>query len=641
MTTVDALLTLQDIADLARVQRSVVSKWRARPRVRGRLMPFPAPADTTGGTERFARDAIVEWLERTGRGNNPEVRLDAPALDPPPAAGLNTLVTLLCLRSLLDDDLTGTTAAERAAHAGEIDPGDEFLLREITTATPSTAELRFVDDLMAASFGAADALDRLDGGRLGRALGARDVTPDAIDLLRAVAAGCRLHLGEDATLVHLGGAQSWALPVAEPFGRLAAPGDDPDRRALRRRAAIRGRDVAAPDDGPTVWLCSVLGREPQAALDALDDIVLELGSGDVAVLVGSAGVLCDELRGALEHARAATLRSAALVLALRLPRGLWREAHRQALGVWICVGGADMHRPRVADLGALPRAEVDQGDLTADVAAVLARDGRRAFRYARPHELATILAARAAVVPRGVRAARPETTNATTHLSRIQAATLITAEPIPGHDVLVTAASGAMERHHRSLGELATSSLARMRCGTRVDVAHADPAGTVVVLGAHEGAVSCALDPFDVAERYPRAARTEPGDVVFAERPRPRALVDDHGGSLVGSPSRILRLHPTAGIGPHTLATLINRLPAEATEWQGWSIPVLDATAADGLETALRAAAAHRGAVRARLDTVDELIAALIDGVAAGAVTPAPPNTTLGPLHRAQNEKGP
>jgi hypothetical protein len=92
----------------------------------------------------------------------------------------------------------------------------------------------------------------------------------------------------------------------------------------------------------------------------------------------------------------------------------------------------------------------------------------------------------------------------------------------------------------------------------------------------------------------------------------------------VASPSRILRLHPNAGLGPHTVAAIINRLPNEATEWQAWSVPVLDPAAAEHLEDALTAAANYEAAVSRRLDAVRDLIESMIDGVAAGAVTLKP-----------------
>src|SRR5450830_110305 len=65
------LLTLPDVAALARVQRPVVSMWRSRSRDSD--LPFPAPAIRTGKQELFDAGAVTEWLVATGRGNNPHV----------------------------------------------------------------------------------------------------------------------------------------------------------------------------------------------------------------------------------------------------------------------------------------------------------------------------------------------------------------------------------------------------------------------------------------------------------------------------------------------------------------------------------------------------------------------------------------
>lgn len=132
---------------------------------------------------------------------------------------------------------------------------------------------------------------------------------------------------------------------------------------------------------------------------------------------------------------------------------------------------------------------------------------------------------------------------------------------------------------------------------------------------------SSRLDPFDAARLYPRAARTDPGDVVFADRPRPTARVDEHGGSLVASPSKILRIGSQAGIGPHAMAAIINRLPNEPREWQTWNVPILDANELELLEDALLAAADHETTLRRHWDATRDLVTAMIDGVAAGAVT--------------------
>ena len=90
MNSAASTLTMQDVADLAHVRRSTVSMWRNRPMARGQFLPFPAPVGATNGVEQFSREEIVNWLEHSGRGNNHEHRLDAPALSPPAGISLET-----------------------------------------------------------------------------------------------------------------------------------------------------------------------------------------------------------------------------------------------------------------------------------------------------------------------------------------------------------------------------------------------------------------------------------------------------------------------------------------------------------------------------------------------------------------------
>lgn len=621
MTSTAPTLTLQDIADLARVRRPVVSMWRSRPTVRGQMLPFPGPVEVVGGVERFSRDDIVDWLERTGRGNNQEARLDAPALSAPDGMPLEDIVTLLCLRVTTGQELAGTTAKERRDLASRIDPRDEFLLSETAAQDARPDALRFVDELVEASYGPAEALARLENGPLGRAIGARALTGDAVDLLRTIAKACELHLNpEGVPLVYTGGSPGLTMSVATDLPHLVVPENGAESRALRRRAAIRDLEVRADVAGPSIRMLSAVGHERDQALDELDEVVVQLDEADIAIMIGAASIMCDDLRGLDEQKRAQTLRSGRLAMAIRLPRGLWREAHRQALGIWICVGGTSITRPLVADLAAIDRPELDLGDLAADVEGALGAGGARAFRYARPHDLQLILSTRT-VVPRGVRAVRLGTTDPAPHLERIHTATLVTAEAVPSFDVLAAPAPGSIILRRRSLGELSELQQVRVRRGNRVDAVHADAGGTVAVLSADTSAAGFKLDPIEAVRLYPRAARTEPGDLVFVERPRPMARVDLNGGSLVASPSRILRLDRAVGIGPHAVAAIINQLPDEAHEWQAWNIPILDAAEADLLEAALIAAADYAAGLRRRLSAALDLTKALIDGVAAGAVT--------------------
>lgn len=621
MTSSAPTLTLQDIADLAHVRRPVVSMWRSRPTVRGQSLPFPEPVEAAGGVERFSRDDIVAWLERTGRGNNHEARLDAPALSVPDGVALDDLVTLLCLRVASGQELADTTAQERRALASGIDPRDQFLLNEVTSTGTAPDATRFVDELAEASYGPAEALARLENGPLGRVIGARTLTGDAVDLLRTITKACELHLDpEGVPLVYTGGSPDLTMSLATDLPYLVVPENGAESRALRRRAAIRDLEVRADHPGPSIRVLSVIGHDRDQALDELDEVVVQLGEADIAIMIGAASVMCDDLRGLDEQKRAQTLRSGCLAMAIRLPRGLWREAHRQALGIWVCVGSTSITRPLVADLAAVARRELDLGDLASDVEGALGAGVARAFRYARPHDLQLILSTRT-VVPRGVRAVRLGATDPASHLERIHAATLVTAEAAPSLDVLAAPAPGSIILRRRSLGELNELQQVRVRRGNRIDAAHAYAAGTVAVLSADTSAAGFKLDPIEAVRLYPRATRTELGDLVFVERPRPMARVDLKGGSLVASPSRILRLDRAVGIGPHAVAAIINQLPDEAHEWQAWNIPILDAAEADLLEAALIAAADYAAGMRRRLSAALDLTKALIDAVAAGAVT--------------------
>ncbi|MGH4015389.1 MAG: hypothetical protein ACRDSL_15980 [Pseudonocardiaceae bacterium] len=80
-SSVPLQMTLGDVARLAKVQRPVVSVWRTRSAASA--APFPEPFATVRGEERFDADAVVEWLELTGRGNNPTMREDCAAFASP------------------------------------------------------------------------------------------------------------------------------------------------------------------------------------------------------------------------------------------------------------------------------------------------------------------------------------------------------------------------------------------------------------------------------------------------------------------------------------------------------------------------------------------------------------------------------
>lgn len=614
------LLTLHDIAQLAGVTRQAVTNWRRRTTVRGEFLPFPAAATTRAGVDFFDREQILDWLERTGRGRNLESRIEAPSLSVPDAVTFNDAVTMLALRSAVGDDLGQRSGAELIALAEEIDPNDRFLLTEARAISTDQALASYVDELVEGSFGPRDALNRLYGTRLARWGAGRGLTDELVGLLKAIADACGEHLGASDVAVELR-LDPRARAIGSGFAGVIA-GAEPEDRAMVRHLLIEGVD-RVDAAWPLVRVITAVGRSDQEALEIADAVALELGASDVAVLLGPSSALCDPLRGDMARARSQTLEMGSVVAAFRLPRGMWREAHRQNVAIWILRGGVDADRIVVADLTS---ESIDAGDLVSDIVAALDESSARAFRYGRSI-LQQEARGRSPVVAAGIRAVQLIGSGLPSERDRVNEATLATRDAVAGFDVLVTRAPAAIVTTPRSLGEMVESRRIELLKGCRLDVADADPTGTIGVLSADPTSDRLQIDPLVAERRYPHARRTQPGDVVFTDRPRPAAIVDQVGGSIIMVGSRGLRLPQGGGIGPRALAEVINQLPADAGEWRTWSIPHLADDQIELVEETLAGAVAHLAELRRREAATNDIIANLIQGVATGGIAISPSTT--------------
>src|SRR6478752_1762794 len=341
-----SLITMAEIARIAGVTRQAVTNWRSRPSA----VPFPTPvlAPAGSGIEKFDRDDVLDWLEATGRGRNAEARLDAPAVAAPENLAVNDAVVMLALRSGVAQDLAPLTSEERIALARELDPDDQYLFAEANGLAGEDGLAEYVDGLLESSYGASDALDRLYAGRA--AQGSRGLTAEAVALIQQLAEACRTFLGPDGVAVELQ-LDPRDRRVADGF---EAAGIQNDRAALRLHA-IDGRQFRW-DAGPLVKVVSVAGLIDAAALDVAGDVAMDLDADQIAIVIGPASALCDRLRGDLYDARKASLEmggqdyGCALIASFRLPRGFWREAHRQSLGVWVLRGSAAASAAIVADV---------------------------------------------------------------------------------------------------------------------------------------------------------------------------------------------------------------------------------------------------------------------------------------------------
>lgn len=610
-------ITMPDIARLAHVSRQAVTNWRSRPA----SLPFPEPVDATDPILKFDRDEIIDWLEATGRGNNLESRLDAPAIAVPDDLDLESAVIAMTLRSQVAEDLGSLTSSERVALAEVLDPRDAYLLAEVRDVADRDDLFDFVDGLVSATFGGTDALEHLYNARVVR--GIRGLAPELVELMRSVANAARGFLGPDDTSVaiHL---DPRDRAVGSDFSATSTSEVD---RSVLRHLALEG--LPFDDELPhQVLVFSTVGATNMETLDAVDEVTLGLGPGQVAIVVGPASALCDRLTGDLYDVRRRTLElgannGAALVAAFKLPRGLWLAAHRASLGMWVLSGSSEGKGVVVADLSGRI---VDRTGLSDDVMGALEQTGARAYQYGRSVRYAEVWTRDTVVLPGigSVEAASPN--SASTHDTVVQES-LLTRENIAGLDITAAAGDGPTRLAPRSLGELIDRRTIRASNGCRISTESLDPAGTIPVLAATTSTPIGYLDSLTAAARYTHAVRTEPGDVVFTSSP-PRAIVDEAGGSRVASPSRILRVldAKSAGIGPRALTSAINSM-VEGTEWRTWRIPTIPQDEIAALEATLGEALVHLETLRRREVTTNSLITHLIQGVAEGSVALRPPTT--------------
>lgn len=680
MTT--ALLSLTQIAKLARVERPVVSMWKRR--AEGSAFPFPAPADSQDGALLFDADDIVRWLETTGRGNNRTVAADAAAHRGTPAsASADGVTALIALRAAIGRPLAGLAAGELLDAADAADPDDDCLYSEVEAIADPAGLSLFVDQLVEAAFGEGEAVERAvrtartraDATALspmGVALGAAlleavssrlrssgaDVPPviidpsgDAVDILvSAVTAAAEA----DDQLV--------AISPAAPAPAPALPAAACAREARRR---LRAHGVHVIPDGHagaaadrSELLVQVLGT-PRGRpglteqLQLLDDSVMRLPSGDTAIILGSASVLCD---GALpreaDGIRAGLLRTGRVRAIVRLPRGLRPSAPRQHLALWV-IGAppADVELTdrwiMSADLSTGLPDSGSQRQLASDLAfslGGLAELRAHAFRFLRPAPARRLLASTVSLV------AAASDTSSTRSSPGTPAELALRVEDLAGVlglPLTVRPSSPTSERRSSArpatIGECIAARHLRRLPGTRIGpIVEPGAAGTgrIPVIGTDEVLDPSRLgtrsvDRLRVAGEFPSARFTEPGDVVFITSPRPAALIDREGFGVVLAPARVLRItgEGDAELVPEVLVADIGARAASDIEWRAWPLRSVDARQKPALTPVLHAIEAERAEAQKRLAQLDDLERTLVDGLARDALqltTPDAPPPTRG-----------
>lgn len=623
-------MTMRDIAALARVQRPVVTVWRRRSR--DSVRPFPPARERNHNQELFLREEVVAWLEATGRGNNPDVQGDAAAHaeSSPAASDLAVLSALLVLRQLQGAPLaTAGDADDLLDLADAYDPDDRYLFGELERCPDLSSFAGRADALVEAAWSAPAAHHLLIRHRLRSPVEplARVALSDrARVLLRELFQPLADELGQPRVMDPTGCLGEAFAELAEGrWQALVMAGDLPAHRLARRQLVLA--DVPYREVGREGGDWSVTGSVahlvvlpasdvpdslPLDHLNLLDEIALQLDERQLALCLAPAATLTDPLAGEALLRRDQLLRDGVVRAIVRLPAGARPAQAREHSALWL-VGAADPTPPAerwtmVADLG--DRRLDGLHGLTDDlVAAWQGSEGARRRAWAQLHAVPTreLIAASGSLVRQRGQRSWPAAATGADRVVRLRAQ--------DSAHLLAEYRLNPLDQP----AELVTIGAALARGWLRLL-----PGRRLAVRGLPSGSVAVVEDPSVPWPRAPRVDRlslldhaevelTEPGDVVFAVRPRPSAVVDVEGGSLVLTPARVLRVLPGAPLLPAVLASRINA--ATTTDWRAWPLAALPSPDREVLGEALHRLADERARLVAELAALDALAHDLTDAV--------------------------
>lgn len=653
-------MRMADIADIARVQRPVVTMWRKRPAATGHL--FPEPVSAAGGDTWFDADEIAAYLTATGRGNNRTVDQDiaaAAGLADAPSHGaamraeeFDAVSALLALRAIDHEGFADQSPEDVLERADNADPDDEFLYFELEVIGHRLSALgEFVDRLVESSYSIPVAMEGLMAQRFRlRASGHSSVvlSADAVDvvtdLVLALADQAKMDVvtvidpteGSSDLLVALTQqAEHRVMSVYTPAG--ASPAARMARRRLRAHGVVR--HPFDPDRAPAGSL--YIARFPTPAnpdmsssdiLSAVNELAVTTSATDRLVVLAPAAVLTDRLPARADrNSRDDLLRTDRLRALVKLPVGLVPGKSRQRLAL-CCLGPPfDSARGNFVAVGDLPDIRLAgpaTHDLAIDLAAAMTpqTSAAHAARYLHLVAVSELRSRHRSLV---TSSPTPTSTAAAGAGLAVQFAAIreslrqpVAAVDLPRVDIVHQPASSAAE----SLGHAEMRRLVRVRPGHRLDPGVLDESGTVPVIGAPELADTLTIgerraDRLRLTVLNPTVAYTERGDVVFCAAPRPHALVDP-GGSVVEAPARILRFDTSSAIGvvPALLAADINRLPPAAKNWKAWPLRRVAPDQAAEVAAVFVALESHHAELVEHLRQLDQLQGVLADGLSSGTL---------------------
>lgn len=639
-------LTMQSIADLTQVRREVVSVWRTRSA--GMEHPFPSPL--SADELLFDAGQVGEWLERTGRGNNPdaplEVLLHSSQFDEL-LEDLEATSVLLLVHDLVGGPLAALTAEEALAATAPLDLGALVPQDRLAALLERSELVRTIDELAEAAFSGRGLLGRLlsaftrpNGPWAGEALTPAGTTV-LVDVVRGLLEQAPFRLdpeGRGGLLLAAALAAGLDDEAQPTFGLGDSDLNDPAARAALRMLAAHAGPDAIGERSPDVTVPHLAllqhqqVEDPHTYFAQVESVLLDLGPQDAAVVIGPSELLVEAL--ADEPTRAARRRlllpapeaPAPLRFAARLPKGLSRFGGRRRLAMWV-FGTGQLHAGTEwtvygehADTTLDPSS---RSAIAADVSAALTGGSAlTAHAFLRSTRLATSALLR-----------RPDfVLTPFSHPARSGGESLARLWELDDGvlgDVITVHATGKDGADLTLSWADALVGAARELRGTRLptEAIGAPAPGSAVVIGPQEVRDPAllggrAIDRLVLEAVTSRSTFTAPGDVVFTAEGGAAAFVDTAGGHVLQAPVRALRCLPSErrdrALHPQVVAADIAH--QEGRDRHTWRLRTVPADAIPALDAAANGLQERRAELHRHLATLEDLEDELIQAVAAGTL---------------------
>jgi len=632
-------LTMQGIAELAQVQRPVVSMWRTR----FATSDFPFPSPEQENPLRFDAGKVARWLDETGHGNNIEAEVESPlhsdAMEEV-AQNLDGASALLLLHQLRGEPLTDLDPVE-AVFTVEAHEVASVLGPSTVREALADNDLRIaVDRLAEAAFSGWRVLDRLVD---------TFVAPGGPWVNEALTAA-----GEDllsAVIAEVQRAEPRTIEPAGPGGLLLASTltkriDEQDRwtfsyrdpefdsssaRAAWRRLAAQGFPVehycalGGTQPSPSGVLHLVQWQHVSGAAEFfryVEDLLVDIGDRDTLIVVGPAHLMTDRQgdRGRRRLLVPNESYTAPLRYVARLPKGLSRFGGRRRLALWVF--GQPSSTWTVVGSHSDSRTDAVARDaIAADVAAAISdvSDVRaHAFHSSTVLESSRFLRQTALIAP--ITSGAP--VDGGDRLARVWE---LDRGFLDGIEVSAAPARPA----HIGLAQ-ATRELGRDMAGARIPsgLIGTPKAGWAIVMGPDEVRNPTLLgqrgiDRVTLEEEAPRAKLTNPGDVVYVATGGCAAIVDYDGGHVVAAPARIFRCRDAESNDRQLVPAIVaaDIAAQKGSDRSTWRLRTVPAGLVASFDEITRRTNNRRRHLLDELGSLDAFEAEIVSGLSAGSLT--------------------